>query len=147
MGNGSAAIRVMMRHSNQDVRSGKCLCGRVRFRVTGPLRGVVYCHCTQCRRQVGHCYAATCADDADLSVEGADAIRWYAASPEAKRAFCTVCGSALFWKQEGSAETSIMAGLFDQPTGLAGESHIFTADKGDYYAIADELPQFLQGRD
>ena len=35
-----------------------------------------------------------------------------------------------------------MAGAFDKPSGLKGESHIFVADKGDYYAICDGLPQF-----
>ena len=35
-----------------------------------------------------------------------------------------------------------MAGAFDSPSGLAGQAHIFVADKGDYYEIADCLPQF-----
>ena len=35
-----------------------------------------------------------------------------------------------------------MAGAFDQPSSLKGESHIFVGDKGDYYEIDDGLPQF-----
>jgi len=126
----------------EDERSGGCLCGAVRFRTTGPLRGIIYCHCTQCRRQTGHVVAATSAADADLAVEGAAHLSWYAASADARRGFCSVCGSLLFWKREGSPATSIMAGAFDRPSGLAGKSHIFVADKGDYYEICDRLPQF-----
>lgn len=35
-----------------------------------------------------------------------------------------------------------MAGAFDTPSGLVAESHIFVADKGDYYGIDDGLPQY-----
>jgi len=125
---------------------GSCLCGAVRFRVDGPLRGVVYCHCSQCRKQTGHFYAATDVADADLDISGADRLTWYAASPEAKRGFCSICGSALFWKRNDSARTSILAGALELPTGLAAESHIFVADKGDYYEIGDGLPQFPGSR-
>ncbi len=123
-------------------RKGGCLCGAVRFKTTGNLRGVIYCHCTQCRRQSGHIVAATSVEDAALAIEGERNLTWYAASAGAKRGFCRICGSLLFWKQEGGAATSIMAGAFDRPSGLAGDSHIFVADKGDYYEIDDGLPQF-----
>lgn len=122
-------------------RTGSCLCGAVRFAAKGPVRPVVYCHCTQCRKQSGHYYAASNVPDAGLSIEGEDAVTWYAASDTAKRGFCKVCGSVLFWKANDSPVTSVMAGSFDTPAGLTPGCHIFTADKGDYYAIDDGLPQ------
>lgn len=125
-----------------ETHTGSCLCGAVRIRTTGPLRGVVYCHCSQCRRQTGHVYATTSVADADLEVSGAENVAWYAASGQAKRGFCRTCGSALFWKTDKGARTAVLAGLFDKPTGLRQEAHIFTADKGDYYEIADALPRF-----
>ncbi len=125
-----------------SVHSGSCLCGAVRFTASGPLRGVVYCHCSQCRKQTGHYYAATNVADAGLSIEGAGNITWYSASSFARRGFCATCGSALFWKYNESDETSVMAGAFEHPSGLKGEVHIFVRDKGDYYAIDDGLPQF-----
>lgn len=123
-------------------RRGSCLCGAVRFVVSGPLRGVVYCHCSQCRKQSGHYYAATNVAVADLKTEGGENITWFAASDFAKRGFCSICGSALFWKHNEADEISVMAGAFEQPTGLKGEAHIFVVDKGDYYDITDGLPQF-----
>ena len=125
-----------------EAHYGACLCGAVRFATTGPLRGVVYCHCTQCRRQTGHFYAATNVADDCLTVEGAENVTWYAASDDARRGFCSTCGSVLFWKRNGSDITSVLAGAFDQPNGLSGECHIFVADKGDYYDIDDGLPRF-----
>ncbi len=124
--------------------AGSCLCGAVRFAASGPLRGVVYCHCSQCRKQTGHFYAATNVDDKDLTVAGTGDVTWYRSSEFAQRGFCKHCGSALFWKRDGSDEVSIMAGAFEQPSGLEGEVHIFIADKGDYYGIDDGLPQFAR---
>jgi hypothetical protein len=125
-----------------QIHHGSCLCGAVRFRTRGALRGVVYCHCSQCRRQTGHFVAATSSADADIDIEGGEALSWYAASGEAKRGFCRTCGSVLFWKHNELDRVSIMAGAFDRPSGLEAESHIFVADKGDYYDICDGLPQF-----
>lgn len=123
-----------------DDHSGSCLCGTVRFSVQGSMRGVVYCHCTQCRKQTGNFYAATSVEDAALTISGDDNISWYEASDRARRGFCRTCGSALFWKEIGSETISIMAGAFEKPSSLKGAVHIFAADKGDYYEIDDGLP-------
>ncbi|MEO3999865.1 GFA family protein [Mesorhizobium sp. CAU 1732] len=124
-----------------DEHRGGCLCGAIRFRTKGALRGVLFCHCSQCRRQTGHFYAATdCAVD-DVQIEGTEHLTWYRASDMARRGFCATCGSALFWHSDGSERISILAGSFDQPSGLKGSEHIFVADKGDYYEIEDGLPQ------
>ena len=120
---------------------GGCLCGAVRYEVRGSLSGVVYCHCSQCRRQSGHFYAATEVDDECLSVTGEDRVKWFAASETARRGFCGTCGSILFWKGVDAPTTAIMAGGFDLSSGLEAVGHIFVADKGDYYEISDGLPQ------
>lgn len=125
-----------------EQHKGSCLCGAVRFSAAGPLRGVVYCHCSQCRKQTGHYFAATNVATDALKIESGETIAWYAASPYAKRGFCSVCGSALFWKHNEADEISVMAGAFEQPSDLKAEMHIFVADKGDYYEITDGLPQF-----
>lgn len=129
-----------------EIHTGGCLCGAVRYTVTGPRRGVIYCHCSQCRKQTGHYYAASnCAADA-IEIGGADAITWYRASEEARRGFCSRCGSALFWQRDGGDTISILAGSFDDPSGLVAERHIYVADKGDYYTIDDGLPCLPQSQ-
>jgi len=128
-----------------EIHRGSCLCGKVRFETHGKLRGVVYCHCSQCRKQSGHFFAATNVQDDAISILGRENVKWYAASDFAQRGFCGTCGSVLFWKHHKLDYTSIMAGAFDQPSGLKGEYHIFVADKGDYYEIDDTLPQYEEG--
>lgn len=124
-----------------ETHNGSCLCGAVRFRTEGALRGVVYCHCTQCRKQSGHHFASTNVADDRLQIEGSDNVSWFQSSTDARRGFCKTCGSVLFWKHRKLDYTSINAGAFDKPTGLHGAMHIFVADKGDYYDITDGLPQ------
>lgn len=117
---------------------GSCLCGSVRYSVAGPLRPVIACHCTQCRKTSGHHVAATAAARGDIRIDGA--VTWYASSEKARRGFCGVCGSNLFWDGPGS-HLSIFAGTLDTPTGVTLAAHIYCADKGDYYEITDGLPQ------
>lgn len=123
---------------------GRCLCGAVRFEVDGPLRPVIYCHCTMCRRSSGHFDAATACAPEHLRLLGAATLRWYQSSALARRGFCSTCGSQLFWQPVHGGHVSIWAGTLESPTGLAAAKHIFVADKGDYYEIGDGLPQWPQ---
>ncbi len=117
--------------------TGGCLCGAITFTVNGPLRPVIACHCTQCRKTSGHFVAATSAARDDITIEGEPV--WYQSSDTARRGFCGICGSQLFWDGPGKA-LSIFAGVLNPPTGLSIAGHIYCADKGDYYEIEDSLP-------
>ena len=118
---------------------GSCLCGAVRFNASGAARDPTACHCSQCRKQSGHYWASVNIPMSGFSVTGD--VRWYEASAAAKRGFCPICGSYLFWKAHDEDEIGVAMGALDCPTGLKLERHIFTADKGDYYDIADHVPQ------
>jgi hypothetical protein len=123
---------------------GSCLCGAVRFSVNAPLGGPDACHCSQCRKQSGHFWASTDVPRTALTIEGEDRITWFQSSEKVRRGFCSICGSFLFWDPVGREKTAIAMGAFDAPTGTSLAHHIFVADKGDYYEIADGLPQSAQ---
>ncbi len=119
--------------------TGRCLCGDISFKVNATPQGASVCHCRQCRKQSGHIWASAYVAIADLSISGT--VKWYAASATAKRGFCPNCGSFLFWKAHAEDTMSFALGALDDPTGITIEKHIFVADKGDYYDIADGVPQ------
>ena len=121
--------------------TGRCLCGAVRFEVTGAVSEPHACHCSQCRRQSGHYVVATSARRADFKLTRDDGLRWYRSSDIARRGFCGRCGSVLFW-DDGGDDISINVGSLDQPTGLRLARHIYVDDKADYYDIDDPLPKF-----
>jgi hypothetical protein len=127
--------------ARKSEHSGRCQCGAVTYRVSGNMREVVNCHCSQCRRVHGHAPGYSAARKAEIAIEGADNIAWYRSSDEAQRGFCRHCGSSLFWRPEGRETISVSAGSLNAPTGMKTVRHIFAADKGDYYAIRDGVPQ------
>jgi hypothetical protein len=126
-----------------EVATGGCLCGGVRYRVAGPLRDVIACHCSQCRRTSGHFVAATEAAVADFALTSSETLQWYVSSAEAERGFCGRCGGNLFWRPTRTVQDRIylMAGTLDLPTHLKIARHIFVVDKSDYYTLEDGIPQ------
>jgi len=120
---------------------GSCLCGVVTFEVSTDLAPADACHCTQCRKQTGHYFASTNVPREALTIHGEDKIAWYRSSEKVRRGFCSVCGSVLFWDPLERDWTSVAMGAIESPTGTHLEMHIHVADKGDYYDIADGLPQ------
>ena len=121
--------------------SGQCLCGAVSFEVEGELPGPDACHCSICRRWSGHYWASTDVPRARVTIRGEDKLSWYQSSEKVRRGFCRRCGSALFFDPPARDWIAIAMGAFDQPTGTKLAKHIFTADKGDYYEIGDDVPQ------
>lgn len=126
---------------------GGCLCGAVRYEVTGPLRPVIACHCSQCRRATGNFMTATAAARGDIKITGPENLTWFVSSETAKRGFCRHCGSNLFWDGKDLPYLCITAGSLYGETGLKLDRHIYTADKGDYYRIADGVPQSAEFED
>ncbi len=127
---------------DDKVREGGCLCGAVRYRLTGKIRQVVNCHCGQCLKTHGHhaAYSAALRDGLEL-IEDRGLI-WYQSSEAARRGFCGVCGSSLFWDAPRNAFVSVAAGTLDTPTRLRTLGNIFVSDKPDYYELDENLPAY-----
>jgi len=130
--------------------TGRCICGAVAFEVDGPLRDVVLCHCTECRRWAGHAWAATDALLADVDFTEERGLRWID-SPDseydARRGFCAECGSSLFWQVPDSERVSIAAGCLDSPTGMGTVRQIWVDSAGDYYELDERMPSHPRGGD
>jgi hypothetical protein len=123
------------------VHRGSCLCGAVSFAVEGPLPPPDACHCSQCRRQSGHFWASTDVSRSALTIRGAEEVTWFRSSEKVRRGFCSKCGSVLFWDPIHKDTIGVAMGAFDLPTDTRLRIHIHVADKGDYYDIADGVPQ------
>lgn len=126
------------------MHTGSCLCGAVQFEAAGDLPGPDGCHCSKCRKWSGHYFTSTDVPRAAVKIEGGDKISWYQSSDKARRGFCSVCGSSLFWEPLHRDFIGIAMGAFDKPTGTRIAMHIFVADKGDYYDIEPGVPQHQQ---
>jgi hypothetical protein len=130
---------------SERAHEGGCLCGAVRYRIDGPLRDVVVCHCSRCRRSHGHVAAYSDCATTDLAITDDASLRWYEADGR-RRGFCSGCGASLFWQRDDEPETmSVAAGTLCPPTGLRTMAQIFTATPGDYYEAAGEGDRYEQG--
>jgi hypothetical protein len=116
------------------MRTGGCLCGAVRYEITGEPTRVTYCHCSRCRRWHGHVGAWIAVDRAGIRLVDQRGLKWF----EAKRGFCGECGSSLFWDEAGDPKLAICPGTVDAPTELTSKAHIYVASKGDYYELPDD---------
>jgi len=126
------------------MHKGSCLCGAVTFEIEGELGRSDACHCDQCRRWTGHYLASVEVARSALTIHGEDQLRWYESSAKVRRGFCARCGSSLFFDPLDTAKhswTGVSLGALEKPTGVRLGMHIFVAEKGDYYEIADGLPQ------
>jgi len=127
--------------------TGGCLCGAVRYEISGPLRNVVTCHCSMCVNLHGGPGPHSKALKADIRMTQDRGLKWYRTSEIARRGFCGECGSSLFWEPDQQDATGILAGSLDQPTSLKTMGHIFVAEKPDFVEITDGLPQFDHSSD
>ena len=126
-----------------DKKTGSCLCGDVRFEITGELRDSIACHCIQCRKTSGHFVSATAVAKDDFKIISDKSLKWYQSSHRAQRGFCANCGSSLFWDQASRDKMGIMSGTIDGDTGIQTSSHIYVSKKGDYYDLDDDLPKHV----
>ena len=125
------------------VIKGGCLCGGVRYEITGALFDASNCHCSMCRRQHGAAYSTYARFDPDdfRWISGEELVKIYETPSGAGWCFCSECGSTLAASDKGKF-TSITLGTVEGDPGIKPEFHIFAASKAVWHEIKDDLPQF-----
>ena len=125
--------------------NGECLCGSVKYEITGSLGEVRYCHCLRCRQATGTAFStnARIPEDQFKLIAGHDALTSYEMGPGIHRHFCSRCGSPAFVKLDrdpGYVRPRIGALTGDVDVNIA--AHVWVGSKADWHDITDDLPQF-----
>jgi hypothetical protein len=126
---------------------GSCPCGGVRYEINGPLRGVLNCHCSMCRKAHGAAYRTRASvKAADFGwVQGEELVTYYESTPGNHRGFCRVCGSPLISRFDFDPTVyGVPLGALDDDPGKKPKLHVFVAHKAPWHDITDELPQFAE---
>jgi hypothetical protein len=92
---------------------GGCLCGAVRYAVAHGPAAQVLCFCDMCRRATGAPVPGFVSVEAARVTWSGAAPRVYRSSEAAERGFCGICGSALFYRSDGSATIALASGTAD----------------------------------
>ena len=133
---------------------GSCLCGGVKFEITGPVFGAMNCHCSQCRKQHGAAFRSrvrAAASDVRF-ITGEALIKFWESPRGYMRGFCRECGSPIInragpnWKVPAdfpvtAPQYGVALALLDDPQ-VAPELHCFTGSKAPWFEITDDLPQY-----
>ena len=132
---------------------GSCLCGGIKFEITGPLVRPLNCHCTFCRKQQGAAFRSRArVRRSDFRwLQGEALMSWYEATPGYRRGFCRVCGSPIInWAEPHSppanpvnlGEFGVALATLDDDPRVRPESHCFVRSKAPWFEITDDLPQY-----
>ena len=123
-------------------RKGGCLCGDVRYEITGePIESVI-CHCRMCQRWSGTAFAAAAKFPAAAVIWHKDPT-FFQSSDTASRSFYPNCGSSLgFHVDNGFLWISL--GSLDIPEQLKPEYHIFSEEELSWAHLNDDLRHHAQ---
>jgi len=128
--------------------TGGCLCGAVRYAVSGPFTGFYLCHCKQCQKLTGSAFASNISAHPQTIewLEGAQHVSAYQhPTREFSRAFCCLCGSALPFVNKSGTSLIIPAGSLDEQPAIEPQANIFSAEEARWYAAglaAEKFPGF-----
>lgn len=128
--------------AREDIVTGGCLCGSVRYQTAMPVSPPTFCHCASCRRASGaHMVAWMTVDRRGLRWLGAQP-REYASSTAVLRGFCERCGTPLTYRHDSYGERiDLTIATLDEPARVAPVDHIWMADAVAWDRPADGLPQ------
>lgn len=127
------------------VLSGGCLCGGVKYEISGDLFMAAYCHCSMCRKAHGSAFrprSLVWAKDFRW-VHGDSSVAEYISSPGVHRTFCRNCGSPLIaFSDQYPTIFNLPLGTLDGDPGIRPEAHWHVASKAPWFEITDNLPQY-----
>lgn len=123
--------------------TGSCLCGAVRYEITGTPGRTGHCHCSICRKSHGAAFVTWAMVEPGQFrwTSGAELVAAYESSAQRARCFCSRCGSALVSTLGGNV-MEVALGTVDGDPGVRPGEHIFVGSRAPWYEIADALPQF-----
>ncbi|MGD2119615.1 MAG: GFA family protein [Chromatiales bacterium] len=124
---------------------GGCLCGKVRFEISGPIDSIVYCHCSQCRKAQGSAFAANgFVQTTDFHfVSGEQELTGYQHTPGQTKYFCKHCGSPIISKTDKQPQqVRVRLGAIETDINERPLAHIFTTSKANWEDICGDLPQY-----
>ncbi len=128
---------------------GSCLCGAVKYRVSGAVERFYHCHCSRCRKATGTGHAS------NLLVSPESSLTWLAGEellsrykvPEAKRfynCFCSRCGGPVPRTVPELDAVLVPAGSLDSEPPVLPQGRIFQDSRAQWSCAGDGLPVYAE---
>jgi hypothetical protein len=131
---------------SDDKITGSCLCGQVKYEISGSPMFSAHCCCNSCKKASGadHITAAFFTAD-QVKMEGQVSTYSMVADSgnTSNRHFCPNCGSRMY--STNSAREGVMGlqvGTMDNPKGIKPRAVVYARDRNEWDAFNDALPRF-----
>ena len=131
---------------SEEKMEGGCLCGAIRYSVSGAPFAAEYCHCRMCQKSAG----AVVANWMDFQI---DQVTWtsgkpteYESSEFVRRGFFAKCGSTLSFRHTRYPNYLTLAiASLDDPNLVKPTYHIYVESQVDWFKVDDDCKRFPQG--
>lgn len=130
---------------------GSCLCGGVKYEISGEMGEITHCHCTTCRKAHGAAFSSVSAVRLEnfKVTAGEEILKFYESSPGKKRYFCPHCGAHIYAHRQTQQHIILRFGTLDDDPGVRPVNHIWMSMKPPWYEIETDckLPRFAEWPD
>jgi hypothetical protein len=99
--------------------NGSCLCGSVKYEISGKVGDIVHCHCKTCRK----------AQDSDFNLLSKDSLKSFELSVGKHRYFCLNCGTQVYAKRDETSHVILRLGSLDSKINSLEKAHIWVLEQ------------------
>jgi hypothetical protein len=129
--------------------TGGCLCGAVRYEITGKPKLAVSCHCRDCQYVSGGApaHVLVLLREHVTITQGTAKEHWTlsAKGNRIARLFCEACGTPLFARNEKHPEfLPVKVGSLDDPSGFRPQANIWVKSAQPWHDLDPAIPLFDQ---
>jgi hypothetical protein len=120
---------------DNNLASGQCLCGAVKFRISGEFESFFLCHCSRCRKDSGSAHSANLfSTKATVNWETGEAkIKTFRlCGSKHIKSFCSDCGSALPVLQAELGLLVVPAGSLDTEINIRPNAHVCYSSRANW---------------
>lgn len=122
--------------------AGSCLCGKVKYKISGTVGDIVHCHCQTCRKAHAAAFSSVAqVKKADILFSGSHHLNSFESSSGKRRYFCSNCGSQMYSQRDGHKHLVLRLGSLDTHPRLVELKHSWISQKAEWYVIDSHLPQ------
>jgi hypothetical protein len=134
--------------TDKQTHAGGCLCGEVRYEVSGASIWRVICYCESCTRAAGAPAIAWAGFDKTKFRLLNGGLEIYESSPGVLRGFCRRCGTTLTYRKnpevlEGAQDDVYIATrTLDDPDAYPPAEHVLYGERVSWFDVEDEFPHY-----